>query len=297
MFVVKEVRMETGMIRRLSVGALSLAGLLLFGSSPAFAAAPGPAPPAPGAVPPAEQVRVKTVVFVAKDLPPPAPDELNRLWRHVLLAQQNYRQMLGGRDTFALAGSAPEVVTGAGDRAYYERLRPLAPAIALELFQRDRVDRVSCPYVYVTVLWGRKWQPHGAPFNPGDAGGGGIVLMGSVNLLTSPPFQWALCHELGHAFGLVHVGLYGYDQKSSPSLMAYNRELHTSFFQPGRRPLALLPEDVRRLARNRRVFQSLTFEPRRDVPAGYHIHPKIIRLQALDFDGKRDDIDDSSPPN
>src|SRR5687767_7640137 len=90
---------------------LGLAGLLLLGISGEPAA--GSAQPAPGQRRPtanlaAGRVRVKPVVFVPKDLAPPNAEELNRLWRHVTWAQQNYRQMLGGRDTFALAGAVPE---------------------------------------------------------------------------------------------------------------------------------------------------------------------------------------------
>ena len=278
------------MPRRSSIAFLALLlGALL---TPAAAQAPAPrrAAGAPG-----ERVRVKAVVFVPKGLASPTADQLSLLWRHVTWAQQNYKRMLGGRDTFTLAGTAPEVVTGTGDSAHYDKVRPLAPAVALELFQRDRVDRLTCPYVYVAVIWGRKWQPHGAPFNPGDSGGGGIVMMGGVNLLTAAPFQWAMVHELGHAFGLVHAGLYGYDQKTHNSVMAYNQEMHTNFLEPGRNPLIFMPEDVRRLARNKRVFPELTFDPKRDVPAGYRLHPTIIRLKAMDFDGKDDEPRGSAP--
>jgi hypothetical protein len=109
----------------------------------------------------------------------------------------------------------------------------------------------------------------GRPLNGGFNTGGGIVILSSRGLDASRNFQSTLQHEIGHGFGMPHVDAYGHDMGTSPSLMSYNPKHHTNGFLPAAEPGRLMPEERRALALNRRAFPGLTFDPRRDVPAGY----------------------------
>jgi hypothetical protein len=137
-----------------------------------------------------------------------------------------------------------------------------------------KVNRFTCPYVFLAVLMNAKknWPAGGGrPLNGGFNTGGGIVVVSSHGLDASPNFQSTLQHEIGHGFGLPHVSAYGHDMGDSPSLMSYNPKHHTRGFAPAAEPGRLMPEERRGLALNRRAFPGLTFDPKRDVPAGYAI--------------------------
>ncbi len=83
----------------------------------------------------------------------------------------------------------------------------------------------------------------GRPFNGGFNTGGGIVIMSSNGLDRAPNFQSTLQHELGHAFGLPHVDVYGYDMQTNMSMMSYNPSHHTNGFEPSATPGRFIPED------------------------------------------------------
>ena len=71
----------------------------------------------------------------------------------VRLAQQRYRELLLGRDTFGIAGP-PVTVKGARDSAYYlQKFREgqLGPTLLAELLRRDRVSAATCPYIYAVL--------------------------------------------------------------------------------------------------------------------------------------------------
>ena len=70
--------------------------------------------------------------------------------------------------------------------------------------------------------------------------------------------------------------------KTNPSIMSYNPAHHTNGFDPSPTPGTLIPEDLRGLAKNQRVFPGLRFDPRRDVPAGYHLHP-LVKLGPMEL--------------
>jgi hypothetical protein len=128
----------------------------------------------------------------------------------------------------------------------------------------------------------------GRPLNGGIDTGGGVVQLSTFAMDKKPNFQSTLQHELGHAFGLPHVDVYGYDMKSNESIMSYNRKHHTREFTPSDTPGVLIPEDLRALALNRRVFPRLRFDPVKDVPAGYKLADRIIPLGPMNIPNQPD---------
>ena len=118
----------------------------------------------------------------------------------------------------------------------------------------------------------------GRTINGGLNSGGGFMFIASSELRRNKHFQATLQHELGHAFGLPHPDVYGYDLRANPSIMSYNPANFTDGFRPSRRPGVLIPEDRRALALNKRVFAKATFDPARDLPKGYKLFPKVVPL-------------------
>ena len=133
-------------------------------------------------------------------------------------------------------------------------------------------------------------------------GGGGRPLNGGLNtggrhrdplvLRTRPRtnFQSTLQHELGHAFGLPHVDVYGYDMTTNPSIMSYNPNHHTRGLEPGKSLGTLIPEDVRAIALNKRAFPQLRYDPSRDLPGQYRIASNIVTLGPMQIPGQPDGV-------
>jgi hypothetical protein len=167
------------------------------------------------------------------------------------------------------------------DLAHYrQQAEGAAQLLTAELLPFFHVDRMTCNSVYVIVVM----NPHddfpqggGRPINGGFGKGGGALALSTYLLDRMPNFQSTLQHELGHAFGLPHVKEYGYNMRTNASIMSYNPAHHTSGFQPSPTPGTLIPEDRRGLALNQRVFPGLSFDPRRDVPAGYRLQ-RVVGL-------------------
>ncbi len=237
---------------------------------------------------PPKEVKVLPVFFVAKGESPPTERQEASLQKHVTWAQTRYKQMLKGRDTFALAAGKPQVYHAEHDAAYYRaQSEGAAPQIVDELLRRYKYNRYNCPLIFVAIVMNpRDDYPGGGarPFNGGINSGGGIVEMSSYGLDRAPNFQSTLQHELGHAFGLPHVDVYGYDMEKNPSLMSYNPNHHTRNFKPSKTPGILIAEDIRALALNRRVFPRLRFDPKTDVPQGYTMQ-RIVTLGPMNIPG------------
>jgi hypothetical protein len=236
-----------------------------------------------------ERVEVLPLFFVTTDGAPPTSIQANKLMRHVKWAQSHYREMLGGRDTFQIAEDAPAVYRSKRPLAFYRSQKRPAVAsahIALELFDHFKLNRWNCPYVFLVLFMNPRDRfpaPAARPINGGLNSGGAIVKLASRDLDQLPSFQKLLRHELGHGFGLVHVDTYGYDQKTNDSIMAYNEAHQTHGFRESRTPARLIPEDVRALALCDRIFPNLEFDPSRDIPAGYTIHPRVELVGPLPF--------------
>ncbi len=214
---------------------------------------------------------------------------------HIRWTRRRYSELLLGRDTFALAdGELPLVLRGRHDVQHY-MCAPAqgAEAAVLELFEYDRVDRLSCPYTYVVLFVGTGEWPKGGgvPINGGVNTGGGIVVMSTYSLGNDSAFQTTLQHEIGHAFGLTHADAYGWDMQTSDSLMSYNPKHHTKGLQHTPTPGRLMPEELRMLSYNKRVFPNWEFDESRDVPEGYTfsglipIHPSMSLSGQPDYKG------------
>ena len=236
---------------------------------------------------PPAHVKVQPVFFVSKNEQPPTEQQSVNLLRHLKWAQTRYKELLQGRDTFTLADGKPQVYMAERELAFYRQL-PAGGAsqFVKELLKRDKYNRYNCPNIYVVVVMSPKEDYLGGgaiPINGGFNTGGGVFIMTSYGLDHVACAQSTIQHELGHAFGLPHVDVYGYDMTANPSLMSYNPTHHTDGFQASKTPGVFIPEDVRGLALNRRVFPNLRYDPQKDCPPGYAIAKRIVGLGPMDL--------------
>jgi hypothetical protein len=265
----------------------------------------GASPPAPsdgGAAPPPgkgdaaaglpylapREVSVLPLFFVPAGEQSPTAEQRAKLAKHVEWAQRRYRELLRGVTTFRIADKEPHVVQGARSLGVYKNVETGPGEIVAELLARYKVNRFTSPYIFQIVLMNSKDEEPGGvgrPCNGGLDTGGGLLVTSSTSF-ESKNFQSTLQHELGHSFGLPHVDVYGLDMFSNPSLMSYNLSHHTSYFEPSATPGAFIPEDLRALAMNERVFAGLDFDPARDLPAGYKIAPDVVTLGPMEIPGQ-----------
>jgi hypothetical protein len=236
------------------------------------------------------EVKVLPVFFVPKGEPPPTDDQTKRLIRHLDWCRTRYRELLPGQATFSIAQQKPLVYKSSRPLPFY-RSQPeaSAPQVVSELLAELKYNRFNCPFVLLSVTMNAKDDfpvGGGRPLNGGVNTGGGILIISSFALDKAPNFQSTLQHELGHAFGLPHVEVYGYDMRSNDSIMSYNQSHHTNGFKPSRTPGRLIPEDLRALALNQRVFPNLRFDPERDVPRGYSLAKGIVTLGPMTIPGQ-----------
>ncbi len=237
------------------------------------------------------QVKVLPVAFVPDGAAVPTPADQNLFLRHLIWSRERYAELLDG-DTFELAQPTIAVVRGARPLDFY-RNRPEngAPEIVVELLEHFKFTRFDNPYVFcILVANPRDDYPVGGgrSINGGFNSGGGMMFIASSQLRRNKHFQTTLQHELGHAFGLPHPDVYGYDIKTNPSIMSYSAANFTDGFKPSPIPGVLIPEDRRGLALNDRVFAKTTFDPQRDVPAVYQLSPRIVPLGPMTLPGLPD---------
>jgi hypothetical protein len=225
-------------------------------------------------------IRVLPVFFVPTGQQSPSQDQLKRLMRHLKWSQTRYRELLGHGTTFAIAEQKPRVYRSPRPLEFYRPQERSAPQVVSELLTAFNYNRFNCPFILLVVMMNPKDDfptPGGRPLNGGVNTGGGVIVLSSFTLDRSPYFQSTLQHELGHAFGLPHVDVYGYDMKTNASIMSYDPRHHTKGFTESRNPGKLIPEDRRGLALNTRAFPKFHFDPEKDIPRGYSI-AKIVTL-------------------
>ena len=238
-----------------------------------------------------QRVQVLPVAFVPKDEKPPTDAEQKMFMRHIAQARDRFRELLAG-DTFELAKPAVQVVVGQRPLDFYRKPPERgAPDIVSELLATLHLTRFDCPHVFCILLMNSKDsfpEGGGRTINGGVNTGGGMMYIASWELTHNTHFQTTLQHELGHAFGLPHVDVYGYDMKSNASIMSYNPAHHCRGFEPSNNPGVLIPEDLRLLAMNDRVFPKTTFDPKRDVGANYSLSKRIVPLGPMTLPGQPD---------
>lgn len=239
---------------------------------------------------PPPRVSVLPVFFVPADQAAPSAGQQARLMRQLTWCQSRYHEMLRRRDTFALAPQGCLVYHAQHTLAECEAMpEGGAPVYVQELLSLLHFSRFNCPYILLTVTMNPKtdYPPGGGrPLNGGVNTGGGIVLLSSHGLDLAPNFQSTLQHELGHSFGLPHVDCYGYDMSTNASIMSYNPAHHTRGFDPSPTPGTLIPEDLRALALNHRVFAKLSYRIPQDLPPHYAICPGLPLLGPMTIPGQ-----------
>lgn len=243
---------------------------------------------------PARSISVLPCFIIPKGQTSPTDQQISNLVRHLEWARSCYAELLGATHTFMLEASAPKVISTKNDLSFYKGLKNKeAHFFAGEMLNALGFNRYNCPYVCFTVIQNESEDfPTGCgqPFNGGFNTGGGIVLVSSYALNHIPNFQSTVQHELAHAFGLPHVNVYGYDMKTNPSIMSYNLSHHTKGFSASPTPGIFIPEDIRGLALNQRVFPGLQFDQNKDIPAGYSIFPTIKFIGKMHIIGQPEGI-------
>ncbi len=236
------------------------------------------------------KIKVRAVFFVAKDQALPTKAQQQKLIRHLRWSQKLYKSLLRNRDTFTIDKTMPLVYKSTHDLNYYRKLpENAAPQIVSELLTYHKSTRFNCPYIFLTVVMNTSDGfpiGGGRPFNGGFNRGGGIVITSSYALENIKNFQSTLRHELGHSFGLPHVDVYGYKMKSNASVMSYNLSHHTNGFKRSQTRPSFIPEDVRGLSFNKRVFEKLYLNGKKDIPEHYSICPRVVYLGAMQIPGK-----------
>lgn len=142
-----------------------------------------------------ERVAVVPVFLVPVDAQLPSDDYKQLFLRHIKWTQTRYRELLFGRDTFTLADrDLPLVLHGKHSIDYYKKSPAQgAEAAVLELFEHDKVNRFSCPFIYVVLFVGTGEWPKGGgtPFNGHVNTGGGVVVLAADNLVKDVGFNRA----------------------------------------------------------------------------------------------------------
>ena len=239
-----------------------------------------------------KQIQVLPLVVVPLNVALPVEQQAVHWMKHLIWTQRYFAERLNG-DTFRLASEQPTIVTLRRPLSFYKGLKKGEAATywTAELLDHFKLNRFDCPYTFCCLVMNpeERWPIGGGrSINGGINRGGGMLVMSSFALDKLPNFQSTLRHEIAHTVGLPHVDVYGYDMKTTRSLMAYNTMHQTNRFRESKTPARLIPEDVRALALADSVFPNTRFDVKTDLPSGYELFPRVITLPAMKIPGRPD---------
>ena len=239
---------------------------------------------------PPERVSVMPVVFTPKGEKTPGRELNAPILRHLQWTQRRYGELLG--TTFEIEDKVRRFRGAKTLEEYRERDGNAVLDFAAELLKEYGYNRFNSPYVFLILVVNPKddWPLGvGSVLNGGYNTGGGATMMSIDALLKKPNGQSTLEHELGHTFGLPHVIAYGIEMNgNNPSMMSYNQAHWSRGFEPSLQPASLIPEDIRGLALNDRVFPNLEFSAAKDVPRDYKLFWTPMPLVPVKLEGQPD---------
>lgn len=212
---------------------------------------------------PPKSVSVLPVFAVATDQSPPKQDQVLRFKRHLEVSRARFQEMTRGLDTFQIRDGYVVINLKNPLSFYKTQIEDGAPAILSEILDSLKVSRFAAPWVFAVAVINDKDgypTPGGRPINGGLNNGGGYLHFSSGSLNPSDTrLQSTLEHELGHAFGLLHVDSYGEDMNTSQSIMSYNPKHQYGLDGKPNQSGILLARDLYALSRNKKVFPKLAF--------------------------------------
>jgi hypothetical protein len=226
------------------------------------------------------ELTVRPVYYVADSRSAPAEEVQDLLQKHLEWTRDRYAELLDG-ETFKIWDGEPTIIRSrfADYQLTGQKKDGGAKIATQEILGKLELTRWNSPYIYIIVFCGTGDFPPGAggrSINGGFDQGGGIVIMSSELIRKSPNFQSTLQHELGHAFGLPHVDVYGYSMETNISMMSYNPAHHTSWLKPSAHPGEFIPEDLRGLAKNKWAFPNFTYDPAVQAPSDYRLADEVL---------------------
>ena len=130
---------------------------------------------------PPGQVSVLPLFLVPAGSAAPTGEQKQALKRHLQICRSRYAVVLGTREGFTVAPGEPKVIRSRKSLADLHTLpEDSAPEIVATLLAEYKVNRFTCPYIFVTVVMNAQedWPAGGGrPLNGGFNTGGGIVIL------------------------------------------------------------------------------------------------------------------------
>ena len=237
------------------------------------------------------EVKIQPVFFFPSDQPTQdyfkfQESDKTKFVDHLKLAQNKFALLLSGQsyetnlqNSFSI--NEPILYYSKRSHQYFTDGLKLKPdhfhRLVAELLYNENKDRNSSTSIFVIIYMRPNddgyFSAGGRTFNGQPGSGGGGVEMDIYELKSNPNFLSLLIHELGHAFGLVHVDSFGYDQYKNDSIMSYNPN---NLGMTG----SLNPEEYLMLSMNQKVFSNFQFIPDKHNPGGHPLN--LVYLGAMD---------------